>query len=894
MKPVYRNIFQKSPYALAITDILGNHLDYNQAYLRLFALNEDVNRQSIFTVLENFGADPQIIYQLHQNEHLQSFVKQIAVRKYSIYGLARVYSVYEFHHSQEDIAIEKQEDEVKFKPNLLNNLQQSEQILKLIIDNSSELITLSSPKGTIEYVTPSISDILGYLPTQWYRKNILDFFHPEDLVKVPTQQQAFDKQTEFRINHRFLLANGSYEWFATIVKYIYDHYGNLLSVQSSSRNIENRIRTESILQKTQAKLGAVLHNTPATICIFDKNFRIIAHNQTDSDENTTFLSKDLQENENLLLAIRDNYSQLFLDYSYRAFQGQSVDFEQNIYADTDQEAYWYFFNLTPIRNEENLVHEICMTAFSINSRKKVQVSQQAREVAEKALRFKNDFLANISHEIRTPMNGIIGITHLLNKTNIDTEQQKLVKIMQQSAENLLGILNDMLDLVKIESGNMKLEASEIDIRETIEKVSELFEPNIINKKLAFELFISPEVPNYVVADGIKLSQVLNNLVSNAIKFTEKGNIKIDVEIQGNLLRFEVSDTGIGISEEDQKNIFEKFFQATQSNYLKAQGTGLGLSICRNLVELWKGQIGVKSRLKQGSTFWFSLPIQEGQKNTKEQKARNYWGNIRFEGLKILLAEDNEVNQNVLKLMLKEVDCEVKIVENGLLALQAIQNESYDIVLMDIQMPIMNGLDASREIRKYFGSSSSCPILIGVSANTLAKTSKEYILAGLDDYLEKPIIPKDLVEKLVKWKPFKVRRKRRKDEQETIPMQESYLYFNVVLIEQITKLAKNNQKFLTDLFASFIKDAQTIQKSLQKNFQNNPTQFCKDLHTLKGLTGTIGAKNLHTACIEIYEKCKNNLDDVSIEQLSALLFILEETIREAYQIEKKFVENSYFQ
>jgi PAS domain S-box-containing protein len=653
---------------------------------------------------------------------------------------------------------ERLKAEISEKERNANLLKQSEAKLKTLIENTKDNIWAIDTQFRLITMNSSFlrtcKNVYGLSLKEG--DNILDSF-PEGLVKYwkPVYERAFKGET-FKIEWAYFntFLNRQIE-VETQVCPIFDSNQQIQGATFFSRDITQRKQAERLIKQKDEMLRAINQNIKEGI------FR------------STVKEGGLYVNEAYVKmfgfdsveeALRTPPNQIYVHEEDRIrlinkmLQDKQVTNEEVLYKRKDGTSFWALVSAIVTQGENGELY-FDGTIKDITELKNIQVQlKKAKEMAEQLAASKTQFLSAMSHEIRTPLNAIIGISHLLLEENPKPEQIENLTTLRFSAQNLLALINDILDFNKIDAGKVVLESIDFNLRELVQNLKKGFQITADTNKNLLLLEIDEQIPIYVKGDPTRLSQILTNLIGNALKFTQKGKVTLRLDTitktaEETQIKFTVADTGIGIPKEKQEIIFEGFTQATDETTRKYGGTGLGLSITKKLLEMQNSQIYLESEVGKGSKFYFTLSFKIGQEKEDDKKITNYELGA-FNKEKILLVEDNLANQLVAKRFLTKWGLQVSIAEDGEIALKMLQYEDFDLVLMDIQMPNMNGYEATTAIRKMKQEKYRKLPIIALTASVNSGIDGKILSAGMNDYVLKPFEPEELHHKIASFLPPK--------------------------------------------------------------------------------------------------------------------------------------------
>lgn len=738
-----------------------------------------------------------------------------------------------------------------------NDLAVNELKYRNLIENAGIVMYTTTIDGYITFATGKAFQLTDYSIEELIGMHYSVII---DIEWLEIAQEKYRRQVENNIDETFLefairTKFGDLKWVEQTTVLITENdipvgFQCVIKDISEKKEMEAVVRKyEVALVQNQERLQSILDNATSLIYLKDLNGRHLLINKK--------FKEVLKVTDSAVIGktdfdfVSEEQAKRYRETDEKVIRTcQPVESEEII--ETEDGKHTMLIIKFPLINAQNKLYGISGIATDITER--VQQREeliQAKKVAEDAKRLQEQFLANMSHEIRTPMNGIQGMTDLLLDTPLNEKQHDFAKTIKRSADNLVVIINDILDFTKIKAGKLTIEKIDFDLAEVVENITAVFSHRMMEKGLKFSFDVDKNIPRILKGDPYRLNQILINLIGNAVKFTHVGNIAVQISTGEKnahdvVLHFSISDTGIGIQQEKQNEIFECFTQASVETSRKYGGSGLGLAITKQLLEMQNGKISVKSELNKGTTFHFSIPFGYSKSNDKllfgGKKLKDYAGFLNNK--KFLVAEDNLVNQKVIKNVLQKAGCAADIANNGLEAIDFLKsNADYDAIIMDLQMPEMDGYAATKYIRNVMNI--SIPIM-AMTASALKGEKSKCIEIGMNDYLTKPFDFSLFYEKV----------SRLLDHQSAIGTEIAEEIKNEDLFDLSLLEEMDDSEYLSEILEIFLNSTPTELKKLEEEAVSAQfEEVYKTAHKLKSSTGLLKANHLFDVLIKIEDAAK---------------------------------------
>lgn len=720
-------------------------------------------------------------------------------------------------------------------------------------------------------VNTAFAALTGYASDELKSLGFDHIIHPgEALIHENWFMELCDgKYRVSRTERRILKKDGTQAQLELLGASLPSRQSVVVTAVDNSQLRENQFK----LVRNRENLLALVENTGEAIFSVDALSRITVVNNRYRELFRSRYGKTLEEGMSFEEQLEGEDRKTWKERFRKVLQGHTETYREEIY-ELDGSRLVMEVLLYPVRDEDGLITGITCAGRDITARiRQEEELKQAKEKAEQATRAKSEFLAVMSHEIRTPLNGLIGISELMNSTRLDPQQKEYLDIIRLSGEALLQVISDILDFSKLEANKMQLEYVPFHLRDAVQETLTILSGRAAEKGLLLQQDISAEVPETVIGDKARLRQILMNLVGNALKFTEKGSVSVQVRlVEKNLaelvLEFSVKDTGVGIAPDQAEKLFSAFTQADPSTYRKYGGTGLGLTICKTLVDLMGGSIRVESKPGEGSTFFFTIHVMETSEAPVGVPAPVVTPPAEGLGahqsrlaedcpVNILLAEDNDINRLLAGKLFERLGYQVLTVANGKEAFDRLRQEQFDLVFMDVQMPEWDGLEATRQIRQTELAGQQ-PVIIAMTAFAGQDDKEACREAGMDDYISKPIMLEEIEAMIRKWA-----RKKHTDPPPSLaenPMGKGRAeqLLDPASIQRLMDIGKSTDPgFLQQVLDMFMRqapaDIDLIRNALDAG---DFSTLWKAAHKLKGTCLNIGALRLANVCRDIEKKGRN--------------------------------------
>ena len=768
-----------------------------------------------------------------------------------------------YEANQELIAVrDRQSLELKKR---IAEIKSKERVYRNIVQNASDLIYTCDVQGNILYANNTMITQSGYSKEKLIGSNVRNYIPDKYKDKIHNFYRfQFEQKIESTyIEIPVLTANGETIWLGQTADLA---IGNEATFNVLARDISDRKRVEKSLMISEEKYRSIIENMELGLLEVDREGMIVKA-YPKFCKLTGYSNDELKGKDSVKVFLTEEAREKMRKVNDSRLNGESGVYELRIRR-KDGTYCWVMISGAPYYNEKGQVAGSIGIHLDISLRKEMEEELiEAKKTAESSLIAKDTFLANISHEIRTPLNAIIGISELMLRSSLNDEQRNYLETIISSGDNLLQLINEILDLSKIQFGKLKLREESVDLLKIMEHIHRSFQVIGSQKGLKLDFEHDLEENQGYFLDGTRLKEVLFNLVGNAVKFTEKGSVGISVwrsrlHDDVDVISFTIKDTGIGIPEEDLEGIFGTFEQASNTHESGAKGTGLGLSITRGIIESMGGELQVSSKIGMGSTFSFAFPLRRTTLLKDESSGEIDQNDVsRLKGTRILVVEDAKVNRFLIRNIMEPWGVSMREAVNGAEAIEKIQEESFDIVLMDVRMPVLDGIQATKKIRTELNL-SEIPI-IALTANAIHGEKEKCFDAGMNDYLTKPYTQKDLLAKLLQYAGTKANNDNAAGH---------------INLEGLNTLTQGNEDMKLRMVQLFIDETEKYIEQLHTAIAESDLERMQDIaHALKASVAHICSKEVLTSVRSV------ELDKVAQEEKiqagKAMINLLEKSINE---------------
>ncbi|SFV32322.1 PAS domain S-box protein [Thermoflavifilum thermophilum] len=757
-----------------------------------------------------------------------------------------------------------------------------------LIEGVRVVVFTTDLDGRFSFISRRVQQLTGYKPEELLGRSYKTLVHPDWHERV-TQfylRQLDNKLADTSLDFPIVTKDGKEKWirmYSTLLLENEEPVGLQCVVLDTSERKEMLMRlrqAERQRRENQHLLEALMDNTASLIFIKDLQHRYQFVNK--AFKQTLQLTGEQVYGKTDFEITTPELAQRYHESDDRIYQGASIDkTEEIIYV--NNEPHHFLITKFPLRDEQQRIFGLCGIATDITDL--IQYQQQlveAKQRAEDAEKFQEQFLTTISHEMRTPLQGIVGMTYLLSSSSLTAEQQEFLRSIQEAADTLLTLINDLLDLSKIKAGKLVIEKLPFSLKEILQSLDHLFHFRAQEKKLSFDIVCAPDVPDRLIGDPHRLKQILVNLVGNAMKFTETGFIRVDVKaLPGEtkdsvMLQFAVADSGIGIPADRIQQIFESFTQAEAAISRKYGGSGLGLSITQYLVKLQGGHIEVESEPGKGSVFTVSIPYQHDPAGESQPRQQISQPMLALRGLRVLVGEDNYVNQKFISRLLHRLGAEVDVVDNGREVIHKLeQRTDYDLLLIDMRMPVVNGYQAIRHIRKEMHL--NLPI-IAMTAAVLSDEEERSYQEGANACIRKPFTPQDILKVIYQLLPAQHLENAHKDAlvqtpdskhvEPAVNGQKGY--------DLSTILELDDDQYTLEVLDLFLKTAPETLDQIEQAYKNKDfRQVREKAHRLKSSLGLLNMHTLLAIMKNIEQQAAQEKDDHIFEDILRAKSILQQ-------------------